>query len=293
MADAPSLADASAATVAALTTANTDVAPTGVTNTPPIETPIVPTVPNVETPPATETPTPETINLDGIDFSQPLTEADVKKIQDGFLRQQDYTRKTQEVAPVRKLVEEVGGDFDKLRQSYDFVNRLENDPDFLAQVAQELQEFAKAPKPTEQPTPALETPQGTDPDLSRRVERIEAFEARMEQERANAELVKDWETKISTAEQAVRASNPSYTDKDISIIYDRFLPATEYDFFKAVDAYEEVRNYFVNEMVRPKLNHPNEANPVATGSLANSPKDINDFAAAAAATRERLRMQGD
>lgn len=289
MADAPSFAEASAGMQAALETANTEVAPTGVTETPPIQTPI-PGAPNTEATPVAETPpvTPNANPLDGIDLSG-LDPEIAKKISDGFLRQQDYTRKTQEIAPLRKLVEEVG-DLDKLRQSYDFVTRLETDPDFLAQVAQELQEYSKKPASTEQPPTALETPQGSDPDLSRRVERIEAFEQRLEQERINAELVKDWETKISTAEQAVRASNPAYTDKDIGIIYDRFLPATEYDFFKAQEAYEEVRNYFVNEMVRPKLNHPNEANPVATGSLANSPKDINDFAAAAAATRERLRV---
>jgi len=288
MADAPSLSDASAAMAASIAEANSDVAPSGVTNTPPIEGPI-PGAPNTE---ATPTETPQVTQtdvptLDGIDLSG-LDPDVAKRISDGFLRQQDYTRKTQEIAPLRKLVEEVG-DLDKLRQSYDFVSRLESDPDFLAQVAQELAEYAKTTP--EQPATALETPQGTDPALVKTVNELNEWRATQEQERINAELVQDWEVKIQTAEDAIRASNPAYTDADIDVIY-KLLPAVDYDMFAAQETMEELRNRFVNDMVRPKLNHPAAANPVDTGSLANSPKDINDFAAAAAATRERLRVQG-
>lgn len=293
--NAPSMADAAAATVGALTSANADSgAPAPGGNVGQLEATQVPTEGNA--PAATETPatTPTVPSLDGIDLSG-LEPEIAKRIQDGFLRQQDYTRKTQEIAPLRKLVEEVG-DLDKLRESYDFVTRLETDPDFLAKVASELQEYAKPNAavtpvtPEQTPTAQLEIPQGADPDLIRTVQSMNNWIQAQEQEKANAVIVADWEAKISQAEGAIRESNPAYTQDDIDTLYE-LLPANEYDMFKAQEQMEKLRNKFVNATLKPHLNHPNAANPVATGSLANQPTEIRNFEDAAKATRERMRHQ--
>lgn len=291
-APAPSFSDASAAMQAALVNANADTAPPVVEATPVVPTVETTPVEGTPTVPADATTTPVEFNLDGVDLSG-LSEADLTKVKNAVLRQQDYTRKTQEIAPFRKFVEEAGSDLEHVRKSVDFVNRLENDPDFLRQVAQELQELAsdgKAPgSSTEQPLVVPENT-GLDPQFVKRLERMEAFEAEREQERINAGIVAEWETKIQTAENAVRESNPVYSDDDIKEIYD-ILPAHEFDFFKAQEHYERLRNRFETGVLGNKLNHPSAANPVNSGTGSTQAKEVTTIEDAARITRERLRQQ--
>lgn len=294
MPDEPlSFAEASKAMIGALEQANADapVAPVEVTPTPQA---------TVEATPATETSVepaveqvPNVPSLDGVDLSG-LPEDVVKKLQDGFLRQQDYTKKTQEIAPFRKFVEEAGTDLDHVRKSVEFVNRLENDPDFLRQVAQELQELASdgndPGSSTEQPLVGNENA-GLDPRLAKDIAELREWKTSQENERVNAAIVAEWEETIQTAENAVRESNPVYDDDDIAEIYN-ILPAHEFDFFAAQEHYEKLRNRFVNSVVGKKLAHPSAANPVSGGTGSNVPKATNTIEEAAAATRERVRQQG-
>lgn len=294
MPDEPlSFAEASKAMVGALEQANAD-APVA-----PVEATPTPQAP-VEATPATETPAapavenvPNVPSLDGVDLSG-LPEDVAKKIQDGFLRQQDYTKKTQEIAPYRKFIEEAGTDLDQVRKSVEFVNRLENDPDFLRQVAQELQELASdgndPGSSTEQPLVGNENT-GLDPRLVKDIAELRDWKAAQEQERINAAIVADWEEKIQTAENAVRESNPVYDDDDIAEIYN-ILPAHEFDFFAAQEHYEKLRNRFETRVLGKKLSHPSAANPVSGGTGSTVPKATNSIEDAAAATRERLRQQG-
>lgn len=285
--EALSLADASKAMADSLA-ANTESAP-------PVEA--TPTITPEATPPNPEG-TPEVVpatvehSLDGIDLSG-LPEDVQKKLRDGFLRQQDYTQKTQEVAPYRKFLEESGTDLDTARKSIEFVHRLENDPDFLRQVAQELQEYASTgntPGTPEQPLVAPENT-GTDPNLVNTVAELAEWKAEQQREREHAAIVAELETKIQAAENAVRESNPTYTEKDITEIYG-LMAANEHDFFKSQAQFEAMRHYFVNQQVNPHLNHPSAANPVNSGSLAGQPKEFKTFEDAAAATRERVRANG-
>lgn len=287
MTEALSLADASKAMADAL--ANTESAPpVEATPTPEGTTPAAVT-PDAGTPvEAVETPV---VSLDGVDLSG-LSEADQKKVRDGFLRQQDYTQKTQEVAPYRKFLEESGTDLETARKSIEFVHRLENDPDFLRQVAQELQEYASngnSPVDPEQPPVAPENT-GTDPNLVNTVQDLAEWKAEEQRKREHAALVASLEEKIQAAENAVRESNPTYTEADITEIYG-LMGANEHDFFKSQAQFEAMRNYFVNQQLHPHLNHPSEANPVNSGTLAGQPKEIKTFEEAAAATRERYRVQ--
>lgn len=282
---APSMAEASAGFAAALADASVE-APAAVEATPEV----IATTPNVETAPTEvpETPATESFNLDGVDLSG-LSEADLAKVKNAVLRQQDYTKKTQEVAPYRKFMEESNADLDKVRQSYDFVSRLENDKEFLAQVAQELTDLAKGDVVTEQPNATLEAP-SSDPNLVRTVNELNEWKANQVREAENAEIVRQWEVKIQTAENAIRESNPSYGDDDIKALYD-ILPAHEYDMFAAQEWMEKYNNALINRTLKPKINHPNAANPVNAGALSTSPKDVTTFEQAAAITRERLRQE--
>lgn len=284
MTEALSLAGASAAMAEAL--ANTESAtPVEVT---PIVTPEATPATNVAETPG-EAPVVD-YNFDGIDFTKPLTPEEVQKVKDGALRQQDYTKKTQEVAPYRKFIDEAGGDLDHVRKSVEFVNRLENDPVFLRQVAQELADLAKDENTnvTEQPPVATENT-GTDPALINTVAELAQWRAEMAAEKENAVIVAQWEEKIQNAENAVKASNPTYTDDDITQIY-KLMPANEHDFFKSQEQYEALRNMFVNGAIKGKLNHPSAANPVNSGTGATQAGKYNTIEEAAAATRERMRQ---
>ncbi len=281
----PTMADASAGLAAALE--SSEQAPAV------METPeVTPT-----TAPPAETPATETVytppSLDGIDFTQPLTEADIQKIQNGFLRQQDYTQKTQQVAPLRSFLDEAGADLADVRQSYEFVQRLQNDPEFLAQVASEMQEYVPGkvtPQTAETTTvEPIEVPVGADPVLARQVADLNAWRQEQESARENAKIVAQWEEKLTSAEQAIRESNPSYSEEDIATIYD-IAPKHEWDMFAAQTQFESLRNRIINEALGGKLNHPAAANPVGSGTLATQPQEVRSFEDAARATRERMRQ---
>lgn len=133
---------------------------------------------------------------------RPLAEQSLKNLQ------ADYTRKTQEIAPVRQIMSETGMSADEARQALEFFQGLDN-PDNLRQLYDHLSsQFGN------------ETAQGEEEpgyEVDPRDRQIEELTSRLdtwEQQQAMTQAKQD----LHEVEQAIRTENPSYKDADIERI---------------------------------------------------------------------------
>lgn len=117
--------------------------------------------------------------------------------------QGDYTRKTQEIAPIRSLMEQTGMSVEEAQQALTFVQSL-NDPAALQTLYDNLGEHLGSSAP-------VEDDGSVDPrdrqigDLATRLERFE--KAQMQTEAANA---------LSTATAAVKEAYPGFQAADMT-----------------------------------------------------------------------------
>lgn len=229
-------------------------------------------------------PTP--LSWDQIDLSV-LPEDQRKYVEEGYLRQSDYTRKTQELAEQRKQIEQFG-DIETVRASVEFAQNLQ-DPDFLRQLNADIQAHldslspgGQAPLPQSAPSPAQSTvPQttGLDPAIQRQIEELTQFKANFEHTQHEAELVDQMTDRLQQAEDSIRATYPSYTQADIDKIYE-LSPAHGFDLFAAQENYEAMRQHFTQSLIGNKGNHPNVANNVRSDTLVTQPHEMNTLEAA-------------
>lgn len=236
------------------------------------------------TPVVTDPGTPTPLSWDQIDLSV-LPEDQRKYVEEGYLRQSDYTRKTQELAEQRKQIEQFG-DIETVRASVEFAQNLQ-DPDFLRQLNADIQAHldslgGQAPLPQSAPSPAQSTvPQttGLDPAIQRQIEELTQFKANFEHTQHEAELVDQMTDKLQQAEDSIRATYPSYTQADIDKIYE-LSPAHGFDLFAAQENYEAMRQHFTEGLIGNKGNHPNVANNVRSDTLVTQPHEMNTLEAA-------------
>jgi hypothetical protein len=150
--------------------------------------------------------------------------------------QGDYTRKTQEVAQVRQLQEELGLDETGLRSAAELYSALQ-DPQQLVSFYNELTSALEANglSPAQAAAAATEhiqgaTQPGEDPELmdpeDRRIAAVEAKLAAFEQQQAQADAQRQREAQqmafvaeMNRQEQLVKETYPSWTQEDIDMVY--------------------------------------------------------------------------
>lgn len=251
----------------------------------PVNTPDAGTTPEVAT---TETPA---LTWDSIDLSV-LDPTTAQFVKEHGLRHSDYTRKTQELADQRKQFEQFG-DVETVTQAMEFVQNLQ-DPDFLRQLNADITAHLGGTNPPDgQPqasTPESMTSPGLDPAIQSRLDRFDEYLAMEEHKTQQAELQNQLQTKLQTAEDAIKADNPTYTQDDIDKIYS-LVPAHNYDLFAAREQYEEMRNYFTTALVGNKGTFPNAANSVRSDTLVTTPVDMNTMKSAKEATAALFAAQ--
>lgn len=152
--------------------------------------------------------------------------------------QADYTRKTQEAAPYRKLAEETGLDVDGLRNSAELYSALQ-DPNQIVEFHKELTDalVAQGLTPAEAAAAATthvtETVTGTaEEDLSldpeeRRVQeltaRLDRFEQAQQAEADQRQKVEELNRQIANwnqQEMAVKDMHPDWGQEDIDAVYE-------------------------------------------------------------------------
>lgn len=174
--------------------------------------------------------------------------------------QADYTRKTQEIAQQRQQFEAIG-DPERAYQAIQFVDALENDPNFVVQVHQQLSEALQAAgmSPAQADQAAAQELQsnmqgqgtyeedGSDSQLAKEV--AELREWRNEQELRETERMLAGQ--IQQAEMFIRQNHPEYTDQDIESVYERAF-AYGGDLIQAETAYANERQRIIESWTSSK-----------------------------------------
>lgn len=211
--------------------------------------------------------------------------------------QADYTRKTQEIAPYRKL----GMEPDALGNLVTWFNQVQNDPNAQLELYNALSDhlaqngYLSANTEPNEPvnnetffgaTDEAETP-ATDDPLKNKVEQLSRWMAQQEEQAAlNAAHME-----LMSMEQQIREANSHYTDDDIAEIYKLSL-AHGGDLVTAESDYRALRDRIVGGYVNDKGGVVTaHAQPPAT-SPARFPERIENLREAEKAAIEMIN-RGD
>lgn len=171
--------------------------------------------------------------------------------------QADYTRKTQEVAAQRREAE----------QALEFINALNTDPSFAAQVHANLTEALQAQGYSYEDASAAASQQTGFEDESfvdpymQKIQELENWKAQQEQRFAIADATQ----RIEAGVNAVRQANPNYGDEDIKDILTMAF-AFGGDVVQAAEAYKSVQQRLTEGYLSQKQSVPASLNePVSSG----------------------------
>lgn len=188
----------------------------------------------------------------------------------------DYTRKTQEAAQQRAEAE----------QALEFINALNNDPDFARQVHAALAESL----PTtdfEYDDESLYVPDPDDP-YAQKLAELEQWKTGLEKQFEEAQ----WNAHIDRQLAEIRSVNTDWTDDDINDVIGLGF-ATQGDLHKAADMLSQIKNRVVSSYVEskssvqaPAMNLPNASAQVPPeGFTGVDDKRLHD------AAMERIRAE--
>lgn len=168
--------------------------------------------------------------------------------------QADYTRKTQEIAELRRSYEsfsEAGVDPDVALQAIGFLQQLDNDPQFALEVAESIRQNVGAPdvaQTTEVTSPDVNNNyEGLPPTLARELEEMRAFRQEMMEMQAHQETMAE----LEAMENTIRTSNPDYTDDDVEAIYS-LAYATDGDLIAAQQQYHAIQQRMLSSYLKAK-----------------------------------------
>ena len=168
--------------------------------------------------------------------------------------QADYTRKTQEVAELRRSYEsfsEAGVDPDVALQAIGFLQQLDNDPQFALEVAESIRQNVGTPdvaQRAEVATPDVnDSYDGLPPTLAKELEEMRAFRQEMMEMQAHQETMAE----LEAMENTIRTTNPDYTDDDVEAIYS-LAYATDGDLIAAQQQYHQIQQRMLSSYLKAK-----------------------------------------
>lgn len=178
----------------------------------------------------------------------------------------DYTRKTQEVAPLRKAFEGIEmDDYAAAREAYEFYQNLNSDADFAkdiyAQLGKALEPFQDNPNAQIAPDPDLDV-DPTDAKLSELDARIKSFEEMQRFQAGAAELQRQ--------EMAVRSQHNDWGDTDFEAVYE-IAQAYDGNLLQAATRYDAMKNDVIARYLTSKSDVNPALAPVTTGVNASEP----------------------
>ena len=186
--------------------------------------------------------------------------------------QGDYTRKTQELAEIRKtfdaLSEQDVNPSDAL-EAVSLWQRMETDVDFAAQVSHQIQtrleELGYSDTPTENIIPSVDNNsyEGLPPEIMQELNDMRAFREEMQQSQQQQSLMME----IEQAEQTIRTANPQYTDKDLEAVYS-LAYSTDGDLMAAQQQYHQIQQNLLSNYLQAKsVPHGATSIPSAPSSI--------------------------
>ena len=210
--------------------------------------------------------------------------------------QGDYTRKTQEIAELRRNYEQFdafsdsGVDPNYALQAADFYTKLDSDPAFAKQVVDNIQrnlgnvgDEQQSIGDTTYNDDNGEGYEGLSPVLQQELAEMREFRSDMLFQQEQAETIAG----LEYVEKEIRLSNPHYTDDDLSSIYD-LAYSTDGDLSAAADAYHTIQQRVMSGYLQSKQ-VPMGAQSVATGPSSVPPRQFSSLDDAHKAAMEALR----
>ena len=211
--------------------------------------------------------------------------------------QGDYTRKTQEIAELRRNYEqydafsESGVDPNYALQAADFYTKLDTDPTFAKQVVDNIQRNLGNVGVEQQsigdaPYNDSVNSEGYDslpPVLQQELAEMREFRSDMLFQQEQAETIAG----LEYVEQEIRLSNPHYTDDDLSSIYD-LAYSTDGDLSAAADAYHNIQQRVMSGYLQSKQ-VPMGAQSIPTGPSSIPPRQFSSLDDAHKAAMEAVR----
>ena len=205
--------------------------------------------------------------------------------------QADYTRKTQEIAEQRKQYQqltEYGIDPNYALEAVGFLQRLDDDPAFAADVARQLAPQQESPMTVQQPSEdSIPNDSGDydniSPSLQAELESMREFRSSFnEQQQEQAMLVE-----LQQEETYIREQYPHYNDTDIENIY-QVAHATDGDLLAAQEVYTSMEQSILNKYLQSKQIPQGLTSP--SGGPASVPgRSFANLDEAHKAAMERLR----
>ena len=205
--------------------------------------------------------------------------------------QADYTRKTQEIAEQRKQYQqltEYGIDPNYALEAVGFLQRLDDDPAFAADVARQLAPMEESPMTVQQPSEdSIPNDSGDygnlSPDLQAELQAMREFRSSFNEQQREQEMLSE----LQFEEQQIRAQYPHYNDSDIENIY-QVAHATDGDLLAAQEVYTSMEQSILNKYLQSKQIPQGLTSP--SGGPASVPgKSFANLDEAHKAAMERLR----
>lgn len=180
--------------------------------------------------------------------------------------QADYTRKTQEIAELRRDFEafsEAGVDTNTALQAIGFLQALDSDPEFAMQVAAQIQQNVGTPNVQERVEVDTQSVnngyEGLPPEVMQEIQSMRQFREEMAYQQQQQAILMD----LEAAENTIRTSNPDYTDSDMEAIYS-LAYSTDGDLMAAQQQYHQIQQNLLQNYLQAKT-VPHGATPAPAG----------------------------
>lgn len=205
--------------------------------------------------------------------------------------QADYTRKTQEIAELRRNYEsfsENGVDPNEALEAVSLMQRLNNDPEFAMEVAQNIQsrlEELGFSGQGEDAAPVVDNNsyEGLPPELQAELMQMRQFREEMMVQQQQQEILME----LEAAEQTIKTANPDYTDADMEAIYS-LAYSTDGDLLAAQEVYHGIQQRMLGSYLQAK-SVPHGATPAPNAPSSTPHREFGSLDDAHKAAMEAVR----
>ena len=206
--------------------------------------------------------------------------------------QADYTRKTQDIAELRRNFEsfsENGVDPNEALEAVSLWQRMNTDPEFASNVAQNIQarleELGYSNNSITDPTPIDDNSsyEGRPPELAQELAQMREFRESFAMQQQEQQIMAE----LDAAEQTIRTTNPNYNDSDMEAIYS-LAYSTDGDLMAAQQAYHQIQQNLLSGYLQQKT-VPHGATPTPNAPSSIPAKEFTSLDEAHKAAMEAVR----
>lgn len=205
--------------------------------------------------------------------------------------QADYTRKTQEIAELRRNYEsfsEQGIDPTEALEAISLLQRMNNDPEFAGEVAMgiqsRLEELGYSAQQVVNDAPIVDNNyEGLPAELQRELQEMRQFRQEMVEAQEQQGILME----LEAAENTIRTTNPDYTDDDMEAIYS-LAYATDGDLMLAQQQYHAIQQRLLGSYLQAKT-VPHGATPAPSLPSSTPERSFGSLDEAHKAAMEALR----